>query len=389
MKHDRSSERQAHIAVLIETDDTWGRNVVEAIARHAHAAQWTVLIGPRDEQRRLRLPRGWQGDGIIVSLRDQSIARHVKASRVPAVDVSMTLPEETWLGRVATDDQARADMAFRHFYELGLRRFACYSPPSGRYPDHRAAVFRERVKQGGCGECAAFPAPKGKAEASWIGEYKRAVEWLADLPRPLGVFASDPYPARQLSEICQLAGIAIPDELAIVAGDNDDLLCNVAWPPISSVELASHQIGNEACVMLEWMQRTGKVPSAPKLIAPLRIYPRHSTQILAVHDPEIAEVLRFIRARAAEGIQVRDLLDRFAISRRSLEIRFNELIGRSPADEIRRVKLEAARTLVIETDLSIASIANRCGFADGASLSHAFRKYLQTTPGALRSARVK
>ena len=374
------------IAVLIETDDSWGRNVVEAIARFAQAARWALLIGPRDQQRRLRLPRGWKGDGILVSLRDRSMAQHVRRAGVPAVDVSIMLAEETWLGRVATDDVMRAEMAFGHLHDRGLQHFACYAPPIGRYSDDRAELFLQTAEAAGF-DCSYFLANANSRKSGWLADYQLVSEALARLPQPLGVFASDPYSARQLAEICQLAEIRIPDDLALISADNDDLLCNVAWPPISSLELASHAIGQQACEMLAWMIETGQVANAPKLIPPLRVISRHSTDILAVADDEIAEILLFIRARANEGIQVTDILEVFPISRRALEIRFRELLNRSPAEEIRHVRLENARTLVIETDLSIAAIAHRCGFADGASLSHAFRKHMDVTAGELRRAR--
>lgn len=377
------SANTMHVAVLIETDDSWGRNVVESIARYAHAAEWTLLIAPRDQQRRLRLPRGWVGDGILVSLRDKSMASHIRRFAVPTVDVSIMLPTETWLGRVATDDHARAKLAFEHFHDRGLQNFSCYAPSIGRYSHERAEQFRNAVNEAGL-KC--WPSPP-KSVSDWQANYRIAIEWLKSLPRPLGVFASDPHPARQLAEICQLAEVRIPDDLALISGDNDELLCNVAWPPISSVELASHRIGQEACEMLSWMRRTGRVPSAPKLISPLQIISRHSTEILAMANEEIADILRFIRTHAKGGIQVVDVLKAFPISRRSLEMRFRELLGRSPAEEIRRVRLEHARSLVLETELTIASIANRCGFSDGASLSHAFRKHFEMTPGELRSSR--
>jgi len=375
-----------HVAVLIETDDTWGRNVVEAIARYAQASRWTLLICPRDNQRRLRLPKGWQGDGVLVLLRDQSMAQHVCRAKVPAVDVGFEMPHETWLGRVATDDVKRAEMAFEHLRDRGLRHYACYAPPNGRYPHHRADLFRQTAEASGF-KCELFTSRIKQKQSSWLDDYQQASAWIAKLPLPLGVFASDPYPARQLAEICQLAEIRIPDDLALMSGDNDDLLCNVACPPISSVELASHAIGYEACEMLCWMIKTDQVAEKPKLIPPLRVISRHSTDILAVADDDLAEILRFIRARANEGVRVSDIIETFPISRRSLEIRFRELLNRTPAEEIRRVRLESARTLVIETDLSIASIAHRCGFSNGASVSHAFRKYFDMTPGELRRAR--
>lgn len=357
---------------------------MESIARFAQAAQWTLLIGPRDRQRRLRLPKGWQGDGVLVSLRDRGMVQHVRRMGVPAVDVSIMLPEEKWLGRVATDDVKRAEMAFEHFRDRGIKQYSCYAPPIGRYSDERANLFRHAVTEAGL---TCWPSPSLQTHSGWLADYQRASEWLDTLPRPLGVFASDAYPARQLAEIAQQADIQIPDDLALLSGDNDDLLCNVAWPPISSLELASHKIGQEACEMLLWMRKTGRVPRKPKLIPPLRVIARHSTEVLAVADEDVAEILRYIRAHACHGIQVTDLLKVFPISRRAMEIRFREILNRTPAEEIRRVRLETARTLMTDTDLSISAVAHRCGFADGASLSHAFRRHYDLPPGELRDAR--
>ena len=375
-----------HVGVLVETDDTWGRNVVKAIARYAKSAGWTLLIGPRDSQRRLRLPRRWAGDGVIVSLRDAATARHVWQVGAPAVDVSITMPNEVWLGRVATDDHLRAELAFEHFRERGLENFACYAPPIGRYPDGRAQAFAHVAMHAGY-NCNLFTRAKNRPDSSWLADYGRATKWLAGLQKPVAVFASDAYPARQLCEVCDRNGVKIPDEVAILSGDTDDLLCEAAWPQISSVELASHRIGEEACELLDELMAGKPVPSKPKLIQPLRVLARHSTDILAVDDIEFAMVLRAIRTRAVERIEIRDLLREFPISRRSLEIKFKRYLGRTPAAEIRRVRLEHARMLLLETDRSIESIANACSISSGSALSHLFRKHLGITPGQLRSAR--
>tara|TARA_R110002072_G_scaffold290676_1_gene458412 strand:- start:20 stop:418 length:399 start_codon:yes stop_codon:yes gene_type:complete len=111
-----TTKRPRHVGILVETDDSWGRNVVEAICRFGHSSGWTVLISPRDAQGRLRLPKVWNGDGIIASLRTASSVRHVKSLNLPVVDVGIMIPKADWFGRVATDDAARAKMAFDPHY---------------------------------------------------------------------------------------------------------------------------------------------------------------------------------------------------------------------------------------------------------------------------------
>lgn len=118
------------VAVLIETVDTWGRNVVEAVARYAQWARWALVIAPRDAEGRLRLPQWWRGQGAIVMLRDTATAEHVRRMQIPPVDVDVLMQHETWLGRVVTDDAARARMALEHFRERSFEHFAYYAPRS-------------------------------------------------------------------------------------------------------------------------------------------------------------------------------------------------------------------------------------------------------------------
>jgi len=374
------------IAVLIEIDDTWGRNVVEAIARFANECQWQLLIAPRDVQRRLRVPAGWQGDGIIALLRDATLVEHLKAINLPTVNVSGMFHEETWSGHVATDDVDRAKMAFDHFRSRQLVHFGCYCPPIGRYSDQRAEAFARVVAEKGF-PCEMLTTQDSESMPDLSSDRDRIARRLSSLPRPTGIFAADPYPARQLVEICCANGIAVPGDISILSGDEDELLCNLILPPISSIELASHRIGLEASKMLESMMRTGHIPERPLLVEPLRVCSRRSTDCLAVGDPCVEAVLEFIWQRAPDHIRIQDLASVAAMSRRSLEQRFRETLGRSPAEEIRRVRLEKARQMLLNTSLSISSIAVACGFSSGPYLTHAFRKHYGTVPSELRVGR--
>lgn len=375
--------RPLQVAILVEFDDTWGRNVVEAIARFAQDANWRLLFAPRDSERRLRVPTGWRSDGVIASLRDRSLIDHVKGLQTPAVDVSAMFPEERWVGRVATDDLGRARMALEHFRSRQLQHFASYAPSIGRYPDRRAAVFRDLVESSGF-ECKEF----GSKDPSLATEQRNALStWLQSLPRPVGIFASDPYPARQLAEVCVEGDIDVPSDVAILSGDEDDLLCGIMSPQITSVELASHRIGYEAASMLNEMMTRSYVPDEPKLIDPLRVCARRSTDYLAIEDPELTTLVRMIWEQAASGIQVSDLVRAAAMSRRRLEQRFREVLGHTPAEEIRRVKVEQARQMIVTTSKSIATIALSCGFSNGPYLAHAFRKHYGISPSDLRVGR--
>lgn len=371
------------VAVLIDTDDSWGRDVVAAIAVAARRHRWNLLIAPRDHQHRLRLPRQWQGDGILVSMRDQPMAAHVRRTGLPAVDVSSMMNRATWLGRVMTDDRQRAEMAFRHFRERHFQHFACYAPAIGRYSLNRIRKFASLATESGF-SCAVF-AQRGQTRG-WDVDQKHVLQWMSQLARPLAVFAADAYPARQMAEICVWNDLAVPEDIAILSGDNDDLLCSVLSPHLSSVQLDCRRIGTEAAGMLQRMMNGGRVPVHPKQIAPLYVNARQPTDRMAVDDPDVAAILRYMARHAASGLTVADVVRRFPISRRALEQRFKLVLGRSPGKQLRSLRMTAVQKLLRDTDYSITEIAHRTGFASSSALSRQFTQHFGTSPSAARAA---
>lgn len=380
-----TSKLQIHVGVLVETDDTWGRNVVESICRYGQKSKWAIVIAPRDNQGKLRLPRIWNGHGVIAALRNRSMIRHLQKLQVPVVDVSDTMKKESWFARVTTDDRMRAEMAVQHFQSRGVTNFACYAPNIGRYSDVRAVEFQTCVTSAGLG-CLMYTTV-GENKAVWLTNHTHAREWLLKLPKPVGIFAGDAHPARQLVELCAMNGIRVPDDVAILSGDDDELLCNVASPQISSVELASHRIGEVAAEMLERQMRGGAVIQRTKRIPPLRIRARQSTDMLAIEDSELTSALEFIREHSMTGIAVSDVAEFCHVSRRSLEQRFRDKLNRSPGEEIRRMRLEHVQRLLLDTEKNIATIAFETGFASGASLSQAFQKHFAQSPNTFRLSR--
>jgi len=184
---------------------------------------------------------------------------------------------------------------------------------------------------------------------------------------------------------CGDCGIAVPDQLAVIGVDNDELLCELCRPPLSSVELNPQKVGYEAAALLDRML-DGKLPPAEqKSIPPLGVIARQSTDVVAIADADVASSVHFIREHACEGMQVEDLLQRVQISRSTLERRFARLLGRSPKAEILRVQFDRVKQLLARTDYPLAKIAQLTGFRHVENLCYLFKKKTGRTPGQYRN----
>ncbi|MDB5345061.1 MAG: AraC family transcriptional regulator [Schlesneria sp.] len=379
-----STESRRNVAVLIDPGDSWGRRVILAVsAAVRHLLPWDLLIAPQDDQWRHRIPQNWHGDGIITEVRDEKTAQHVRSLDLPTIHTSYCDNTRDSRYRVITDDRKRAEMAFHHFLERGFQNYAYYGPCNQRYPESRGEIFRDVVVAAGY-ECDVFQHSGTQRNPDAVRI--RATHWLKQLARPVAIFAGDPHPALQLTQICQAAGIHIPEDVAVLAGDSDDVLCDIADPPLSSILLACEQIGAQSVNMLQSIFQ-GKSPEHPHLLVPpMRVLVRQSTDILAVKDEFFSQALRFIRENAHHGIQVTDILRHVPISRRGLEQRFLRYLNRSPADEIRKVRLERVKYLLVATDQSNEQIAIASGFSSSSQMGVVFRKMLGMTPMDFRKA---
>jgi LacI family transcriptional regulator len=377
--------RVQHVAVLIETETSWGGRVIRGIAHYAEKhAHWHLLIDPRDHEQRSAIPEGWHGDGIIARISNRTQWQQIKEKKLPVVNVDDVFEGLKGVGTVITDEAERARLALEHLLARGFRKFAYFAPPSHRYTKNRGDAFVRAASELSY-ECHEYqPGYRAGRKIGWEEQQRRVNRWLAALPRPVAVLAVDAHHARQLAEICHFGGVRVPDDVAILAGDADELLCEVSTPPLSSISVACERLGHEAAAMLHRMMASEKPPAQPLLIAPHGVVSRQSTDVLAIDDPAVVRALRYIRTHAHHGIVVEDILREVPISRRSLEIQFRSYLGRSPAEEIRRVRLERGRQLLGRRELSITEIALACGFSNATRFGVAFRKSFGTTPRAFR-----
>ena len=263
MSQNRPIDRNAirEIALLIETDSSWGRDVIRGIADYAKTfGPWNLLLDPSDRGEHLSLPESWAGDGIIARISTPLQLELILKADVPTVNVDDLFCDLAGVGQVITDDFERARMAFGHFRERGFEHFAFYAPPSHDYSSHRGDQFVAVVNAAGFACQQYKPGYRPGRKISRVDHQQRVLRWLKHLPRPVAVLAVDARRGRQLAEICQIGNLTIPDEVAILSGDNDYFFCELSSPPLSSIRLATRRIGKEAAAMLAQMMQGKPAP---------------------------------------------------------------------------------------------------------------------------------
>lgn len=373
------------VGVLVEPDSSWGRNILRGVASYAEKfGPWNLLIEKYHSSVNWTVPETWRADGIIARISTPLLLNCLQSLKVPIIDVGDLFVGEPGVESVLTDYDVWADLAVEHFQSKGFANFAYYAPPSRDYSNLRGEAFAAAVE--GLGRrCKRYrPGYRIGREIS-VGEHRRRVtRWLSQLPQPVAILAADAARGKDLAEVCIQAGLRVPDEVAVLAGDSDDLSCEICRPPLSSIQVASRRIGLEAAALLADTLGGGKPRTEPVLIAPEGVQARQSTDVLAIDDPQVVRALRFMQQNAYRGINVRDVLAEVPVARRQLERQFKNYLGRLPAEELRRLRLERARQLLIDTELSMEEIAEASGYAGSTQLGAAFRNKFGVTPLAFR-----
>ncbi|HEV2970668.1 MAG TPA: DNA-binding transcriptional regulator [Pirellulales bacterium] len=379
--------KRPHVALLIETSNSYARGLLRGVYAYLREHRpWSIYL---PEQGRGDAPpnwlKSWHGDGIIARIENSRIAKAVRETGAPAVDVSAArlMPE---LPCIETDNEAITRLAFEHLFERGFRNLAYCGDDRFQWSVERALWFGEMAREAGC-SLAVYPHADRRraAAASWEQEEKELMAWLRHLPKPCGMMACYDIRGRQVLDVCRRGGVKVPDELAVVGVDNDDLLCNLTDPPLTSVAPDTHRTGFEAAELLDQLMAGRKVAGGLCRIKPTGIVTRQSTDVLATADAEVSSAVRFIRDHACDGIKVEDVLKIVPISRRILESRFKRMLGHTPHEEILRVQLQRVRQLLEETDLSLAAIADRAGFKYVEYLSVVFKRHFHQPPSHYRA----
>lgn len=376
-------KRRKRVALLIETSNSYARGLLEGVIAYIREHEsWSIFL---PEQRRGDPPpkwlSRWRGDGIIARIENREIAQAVAHARLPVVDVSAAqmIPNIPW---VETDDAAIAKAAAEHLLDRNFCHLAFCGEPRFNWSNWRWESFQKIARQAG----ATVFEYQAAASLSWDREHRRLLDWIRQLPRPVGIMACYDIKGQQILDACRDGGIAVPEEIAVVGVDNDHLICELCTPSLSSVIPDTHRTGYLAGEILDRMMSGRKASPLANPIEPLGVCTRRSTDILAVEDSDVAAALQIIREHACDGINVGDLLGEVPLSRRVLESRFLKQLGRTPHEEIKRVRIDHVKRLLRETDLSLSVVARRTGFSSECYLSVAFKRVVKQSPNEYRRA---
>jgi len=374
------------VALLIDTSTSWGVRIIRGIHEFAkQEGNWLFHIEPRGRYEKLSIPRGWIGDGIIARMNRKSLADEISASDVPAVNVSWYDFLGPRVARCTVSEVESGRMGAEYFLGNGFKHFG-YCGPRQRpgYVDQFGDEFRRTLQESGH-DCDNYRAlAKSGGTIAWDKQLTSLVDWLTGLPRPAAVLCWSAARGRQVTEACHYAGISVPSDIAVLGGDFDELMEDISTPPLSTIEQPAEQVGFEAAKILAGLMSGQPVPQEAKLLSPSRIIVRQSTDTLAVDDAMVSNALTFVREHATDGISVSDVVRHLAVSRRSLEIRFAKTLNCTPAEEIRRVRIDAAKKLLVESNLTMARIAEHCGFGPQDLFSRIFHRFAGCTPTEYR-----
>jgi LacI family transcriptional regulator len=373
------------VAVLMERQGLYRESVLRGIWRQASILGWRVRGTDPTSDAFAGIPT-WRPEGLIASLTTPEVASEVCRFGLPVVDVFDWVDLPAGAYRVGIDDRAVGRLAATFLAGRGLRTFGFVGELSHGFALRRFEAFRDQLAKDGF-PChgyhgAVHMSSWSLADGAKLTEGPLA-EFLRGLPAPAGVLAANDDVALQTLDALKVANRKVPDEIALLGVDDDALLCTLANPPISSIACFPERVGVEAGRLLQ-MLLDGETCPRETLLAPGGVVERRSTDLLAVDDQVVVQAMRWLRDNAERPARIEELLDILAVSRRSLELKFAKHLGRSPYEELTRLRIERAQALLRSSDLPIQMIARRSGFRHPGRLAATFQHSLGQTPTEYR-----
>ena len=375
-KQPSPSTGQRRVALLIESSRAYARELIHGIARYnRECAQWLIEFTPRGlDDRPPAWLKTWKGDGILARISDRRMARALSEKGVPVIDLRRAVRSKG-VPVIGPDDAEVSRLVVEHFRRRGFRRLVFVGLPVGAHKamDDRARHFRRLVRQAGC-EHRQLNVDVVTRGDRWETQCRQISQWMEGLDFPCAIMASNDDLGLLVLDACRRVGIRVPDEIAVAGVGNDECLCGLALPSLTSVNLNPRNIGYEAAALLDRMMAGELVPDRETVVPPAGIVARMSSDMVATDDGGVAKAVVFVRKHACDGIQVADVLRHVRIARTSLEPRFKRILGRTVHQEIQRVRLAQVQDFLTQTDVPIKQIAALAGFRHPEYLMRLFRR---------------
>jgi len=386
-----SPQRRPLVAVILDASRPYDRLIIGGVAQFAREQTNWCLYVEEDPLQKLPDLASWHGDGIIANFDDRRVAAAIRGLGIPLVGVGGGYgwyDPASDIPYIYTDNAGIARQAADHLLACGFEQFAYYGCPRTRttgWAEERGEAFARVCQQAGK-PCEVFVG-QHKTPRRWEPLQQELADWLGSLRKPVGLMACHDARARYVLEACRQAGLKVPDDVAVIGVDNDEMICELTDPPLSSVDQAARRVGYEAARLLHDRLVGGGSRSPAKIVVPpVGVVTRASTDTMATSDEAVVATLRSLRADPRQKPDIEALAERACVSRSTLEKRFRGVVGRSIHQEHVRLKLTLVRRLIADSSLPLKTVANRCGFSSVQYMTTFLQRHLGSTPARLRQA---
>ncbi len=325
--------------------------------------EWSVFLEQRDLWKKPPAwLKDWRGDGIISRVTTQKLLEAIARTKVPLVEVTDRRGDSE-LPQVRSDDVRIGEIGAEHLIERGFVRFGFCGFKGEAWSQRREEGFANHLREQSFVECDSYNSTwHGPSARTWEAEQESIVAWLKTMKPPFAVMTCNDVRGQHIIDACSTLGLAVPEQVAVVGVDNDDLLCRVCSPPLSSVVPNAEMVGFKAAETLALLMDGKEVSQQNQLVPPVGVATRQSTDVVAIDDRSVAAALHYIRANACRGLSVAEVVRNSQVSRSTLERQLRKYLGRTPQEEIRNVQIKRAQELILSTDLPAEQIAALCGF---------------------------
>ena len=318
-------------------------------------------------------------DGVIGRFQSPKMRDQILKAGIPAVAMDLSTEQQApgsplaEMPNLHPDSRRMGQIGAEHFLERGFQHFAFCGYAGRVWSEERQVGFCERLEEA-LFSCHVYEPPRRASRQTWSREQPILRDWVAALPRPVGIMTANDIRGRRLLEACQRLGAMVPDEIAVLGTDNDVMLCDLATPPLSSIAMDAEGGGYAAAELLDRMMSGEKPQAREILVEPIDVVARRSTEAIAIEDQVVSKALRFIRENAQYPIGVADVTAKVNVSQRTLQVRFQRALGHPIRVEIQRVRLRRAKRLLLETGLPVWKVAEASGFNSLTYLERLFRR---------------
>lgn len=373
------------IAVLVKTDNHYKYNFIRGIIQFAKRQKNWILFGQNEALHNLSSLKKWKGDGIIAHISSQKEADQLLSIGLPVVDVCTAFKiENDHLVQHTNNDPETGKRVAKHLVHEGFTEFAFVGARQRHWSINRKKGFTTAIEKAHR-KAATFE----RALAYWESPtvHKDLIQWLSRLPPvPVGIMAADDTIGAKIINACNRAKINIPGSVSVIGVGNNDVICELCAPPLSSIPLDCIQIGQQAAASLHAMMsdENFELPEEPLMTNPLPIVHRSSSSYELVENKAVQKAINFIHKNKGTALSVQEVVNHCRVNRRTLEINFRKAFGQSIYEEIQQQKIQRACLLLQRSDFNINEIAFDCGFNSYQRFYLSFKAHMGMTPKAYR-----